>query len=111
MPTPVTQMTLIANCALSQVSRPFAASASSKMAKTPPMIANDSPRQARNRGCTLILRIELLRDTNVLRFGKEPKRFLAAFAADPARFHSAKGHPQIPNKPAIYPDGAGVNLF
>ena len=53
----------------------------------------------------------LFSDADVLRLGEETQRFFAAFAADAALLHSAKWDAQIAHKPAIYPDGAGVNFF
>ena len=39
------------------------------------------------------------------------ERFLAAFAADAALFHSAEGDAQIAQQPAVHPHCAGVDLF
>lgn len=50
-------------------------------------------------------------DTDVLRLGEEAEGFFAAFAADAALFHAAEGDAQVAHEPAIYPDGAGVDLF
>ena len=52
---------------------------------------------------------QLFCDADVLRFGEKAERFVAAFAADAALFHSAKRDAQIAHEPAVYPDGAGVN--
>ena len=53
----------------------------------------------------------LLCDADVLRLGKEPQRFFAAFAADAALFHAAERDAQVAHEPAIHPYRAGVNLF
>ena len=53
----------------------------------------------------------LFRDADVLWFGEKVQRFFAAFAADAALFHSAKGNAQIAHKPAIHPNRAGVDLL
>src|SRR3954447_25290847 len=55
--------------------------------------------------------VRLLGDADVLGLGEETQRFFAAFAADAALFHAAKRDAQIADKPAVYPDGAGVDLF
>ena len=53
----------------------------------------------------------LFRDADVFGLGEEVQRFLAAFAADAALFHSAKRNTQIAQKPAIHPNRAGVDLL
>ncbi len=53
----------------------------------------------------------LFRDADVFRLGEEAQCFFAAFAADAALFHSAKGNAQVAQKPAIHPNRAGVDSF
>src|SRR5215203_1409897 len=55
--------------------------------------------------------LNLLRDADVLRLGEEVERFVAAFAADAALFHATEGDAQVADKPAVYPNGSGVNLL
>ena len=50
-------------------------------------------------------------DADVFRFGKKVERFVAAFAADAALFHSAERNAEVAHQPAIYPHGASVNSF
>jgi hypothetical protein len=59
----------------------------------------------------LSIQDQLLRDADVFWFGEEPQSFFAAFAADAALFHSAKGDAQVAHEPAIYPYCSGVDLF
>src|SRR5207249_7484246 len=55
--------------------------------------------------------ISLFRYANVLRLGEESQCFFAAFAADAACFHAAERDAQVAHQPAVYPDGASVDLF
>ena len=59
----------------------------------------------------LSIQDQLLRDADVFWFGEEPQSFFAAFAADAALFHSAKGDAQVAHEPAIHPYRACANLF
>src|SRR5260370_40213202 len=53
----------------------------------------------------------LLRDADVFWLGEKAQSFFAAFAADAAGFHPAKGDAKIAHQPAVYPNRAGVDLF
>src|SRR5205807_705414 len=53
----------------------------------------------------------LLRDADVFWFGEKPERFFTAFAANATGFHAAEGDAEVAHEPAVYPDGAGVDLF
>ena len=53
----------------------------------------------------------LFRDADIFGLGEEVQRFFAAFAADAALFHSAKGNPQVAHQPAIHPNRSGVDLL
>ena len=53
----------------------------------------------------------LLRDADIFRLSKKVEGLVAAFPPHPALLHTAKRHAQISNKPAVYPDRSGVDLF
>src|SRR6266571_1674050 len=48
-------------------------------------------------------------DADILWFREKAQCFFAAFAADAALFHAAKGDAQVAHEPAIHPYRAGVN--
>src|ERR1051325_7749583 len=54
---------------------------------------------------------DLFGDADVLRLRKKPEGFFAAFTADAALFHAAKGDAEIAQQPAVHPHCAGVDLF
>src|SRR5207342_499530 len=47
-------------------------------------------------------------DADVLGFGEETHRFLAAFAAQARLFHAPEGRAQVALEPGVHPDDAGV---
>ena len=58
---------------------------------------------------TKIEKQNLLGDADVFGLSEETQRFFAAFSTYAALFHSAERNAEIANKPAIYPDCAGVD--
>src|SRR5439155_25881482 len=56
-------------------------------------------------------RAGLLCNADILGLGEESQCFFAAFAADAALLHAAEGNAQVAHQPAVYPDGASVDLF
>ena len=56
-------------------------------------------------------RAGLLCNADILGLGEESQCFFAAFAADAALLHAAEGNSQVAHQPAVYPDGASVDLF
>src|SRR4249919_466067 len=48
-------------------------------------------------------------EADVLGFGEEAHRFLAAFASQARLFHAAEGRAQVALEPGIHPDDAGVD--